>query len=240
MITSCGGSTRPQETSNHPNKPIPLAQPIQKLDLAPQKGINNAVMDNYLAILIQDASKIEDQIKILNSRLKYIRSELSEYQLKNIDKHHIDTVATDLKIRQKPVLEPDNKPRPKVHKVAKKPAMPKPQANTKHYGKQGVINLRIGKHSDKTRLVLDINGSIAHSFSFDKEAGFITLMLNNTKWATKNSEVYKSGQLAGYQAQDQGQGSIIAFAVSNTKDVKVSTIKKTSGKPARIIIDLIK
>jgi hypothetical protein len=231
-MISCSGS------KNNINKeirsPIPLINQ-KAAQLAQAKGLNVLVMDDYLSVLIHDATEIEKQIQILNDKLVSIRSELTNHQNDvntNIHEKSLTPVT-------KPIETAKNNIKVATTKLKSKP---KKRINKTYISstKIGVNNIRIGIHKDKTRLVLDVNGSTKHDFSFDKEAGFLTITLPKTQWATVLSKTYKFNQIGGYQAQSEGQGSMMALITSDTTTVRTSTIKKTSGKPARIIIDLIK
>ncbi len=208
--------------------------------MAGVRGLNPQLMDEKLQGFIKETESIELRVATLLTRLNYLRDEISAYGQTRIETIS-EVVQNPAEAKPQVILPvPDRK---KAQAEPPKPAVKtkavKPKTKTLPM-KDGVYNVRYGAHSDKTRLVFDINGSTNHEMSFDKEAGIVTIMLPETQWSTQNSRTYKSSQLSGYEAKSSGQGTIIAMAVKNTSSVKTTKIGKSGSKQSRLVIDLMK
>lgn len=223
------------------NSPTLLAPP--SIDMANPRGLNMDLMNIQIAQLIEDTRVIQDRVKTLLTELTEIRNELAYYNPASYQQ----TVEIAGKERQITLPVPE---RPKLIKkqnsVSITPPVFVPSKNINIKNKPnnvtitGVTDIRTGIHYDKTRIVLDINGSTSHTVDFDKSAGIITIELAEAQWNTIQSKNYQLPQLDGYQAKNLNDRAIMAISVKNTKSVKTSSIKKTGNKPARLIIDLIK
>lgn len=242
------------------SKIIPLLDP---------QGINMNMMDARLDKMVNEANDIEFQIAILIERLKKMRDEISGFALIQKNEVRADpnapndmdindivaiTLETDTVTSiETPVdsgvvadasimdLQPSKPAMVKQHKEAE----PKPQVKTqsppqKTSNEPGVFDVRTGVHSDKTRIVFDVNGSTKHSINFDREVGLVTLILPDTQWSTTSSKNFKMTQLSGYDAKSEGNGTAVAMAVSNTSSVDVVTLAPSGSRPARLVIDLMK
>jgi len=214
--------------SNERTAGIPMAQP---------RGVNVAVMDKHLESLMNETSVIEAQVQHLMKRLQFLRDEIGAH-----GNAYQETIVETLPV--KPVIkEPAQEkpqiilpvPKEKAKKVSPKPVVKKKSQTPKPTGK-GVYNVRHGVHSDKTRLVFDVNGSTKHDIAVDTEAGIVTITLPDTPWSTSNSKMYKLNQLSGYEAKSSDKGTIIAMAIASTSDVKTMAL----SKPNRLVVDLIK
>lgn len=200
--------------------------------MAGARSVNPKVMDTHLAALIQETQAIESQVDGLLKKLESVRAEILAHSLSK-EPEAIAKPQTILPVPERPAVT-------KVKMVKKPVAKPKKVVKANSISKLGVVSVRTGVHKDKTRLVFDVNGSTANTVEFDKELGLLTVSLPKTKWATQTSRSYKFAQLAGYEAKNSGEGSIIALSVKNTSAVKTSTMKKMGAKSARLIVDLIK
>ena len=208
------------------------------VEMAQARGINADMMNAQIADLIEETRIIQDRVQTLLSRLNKIREDIALYK----PEAYQQTIEIAGKPREITLPVPE---RPKFIVENKESSLipaetPPPQPQKKQTQIAGVTNIRTGIHTDKTRIVIDINGDAGHDIDFDKAAGFLTVSLNNSQWNTNASQNYKLSQLKGYQAKNSGQGAIIAMSVANTKSVRTSTIKKTGDKPTRLIIDLMK
>lgn len=212
-------------------------------NMARPRGLKtDVILTKDLEALVGETQVIQSQINRLVAKLEDLQAKILSY---NARPHNVETVAeippvSIIPPTQKPVLQtpvPQKKsvvPTPKVEK----PRGPEttPVAAT---GK-GVVGLRFGAHADKTRLVLDINGSTRHTHDFDKEVGILTVTLPETAWHTDTAKSYNFAQVSGYQAKPVDGGTVIALSVKNTSAVKTSTIGGSVTRPARLVIDLIK
>lgn len=224
-LTSCAGEGRTPSSSTSDNHALP--------PMAEARSLNMQIMDTNLATLIHEAEAIEKQVDSLLSKLHELRGKINTHP-------HLadDHVPEDAKANPQPIL-PVETHKPAPRKVQTKPV----QVGGVHktaIGQEGVYAVRIGDHKDKIRLVFDINGPTKNKVDFDKEAGVITVTLPDTPWATEAARTYKLTQLGGYQAKNSNNGSIVAMSIKNTKSVKTETLGAADGKPARLIIDLMK
>lgn len=211
-------------------------------DMARPRGVNTDIMlDRNLADLVDEAHVIQAQIDVLVARLQSLRSRIYAHDTVSADSF---APAAETPVSLMPMVSPAAAPAavapaPVVDVTSKpKPRAPKPQIATAKG--EGVVGVRVGRHADKTRIVFDVNGSTRHTFDFDAQAGVLTVTLPETVWATAQAKTFSFPQLSGYQAKQAEQGTIIAMSVDDTASVKTDTIRATLGKPARLIIDLMK
>lgn len=203
-------------------------------DMARPRGLNTeAMLTNDLNMLVEQTQVIQSQIDYLMRKLESLQGQILAYNAR-------ERVAAPL-VETPPLSIVPVKDTPKPVKVVKTKPVPRaPEVQTTASSAEGVVGLRIGRHNDKTRLVLDVNGSTYNTYDFDKEAGILTVTMPQTGWSADKSKVYTLNQISGYQAKTADKGTVIAMTVKNTSAVKVTTIKATQGKPARLVIDLIK
>jgi len=206
--------------------------------MARPRGLVTDVMMADVENMVDDARVIQSQIDQLTAKLKDLQAKIL---LHNSRRHEAEPVAETLPVNiiaqsnNRPLLQA---PVPQNKIMARKKAV---DVETPVTGGNGVINLRIGSHSDKTRLVFDMSGSTRHTYDFDREAGLLTITLPETTWNTDTEKFYRMTQISGYQAKPAAtKGTVIAFSVKNTTAVKTGTIGGSSNRPARLIIDLLK
>lgn len=239
------------------------------LPLLDPQGINMDMMDSRLADMVREANDIEFQIAVLIERLQKMRNEISgfalvkkvktespsaEQSMKTIDDIVDDTLEPDAGepseqginnehsgvvadesimnlMAEEEAAEPqETKPQPK----------PQPQAQKPVPSGDGVVDVRVGVHHDKTRIVLDVNGSTKNNVNFDREAGLLTVTMPDTEWSAPQSKTYKLSQIQGYEAKSENGGTVIAMAVTQTSNVDTVTIARKNNRPARLVIDLMK
>lgn len=233
--------------------------------MAEPLGVNIVMMDSKLTALIDEAETIESQVSQLIKRLTLLKQSIAGYA-QPVDKQNPlaqTPVSTETAMAKPEALLPvsklESKPLPKSSPQVEKSAEVEqpttitttevgksvtedvaPKSSEKMTAKNGVMDVRVGVHSNKTRLVFDIVGSTEYQLFHDKDVGIFTITLPDTPWATVTSKTYKFDQLAGYEAKPSGNGTIVAMAIKNTSDVKILALDKTSSKPARLVVDLIK
>ena len=205
--------------------------------MAQPRGVNVTVMDKHLESLMTETSVIEAQVQHLMGRLQSLRDEIgahgNAYQETIVETLPVKPVTQEPAQEKPQIILPV--PKEKAKKASPKPVAKKKTQMPKPKGK-GVYNVRHGVHSDKTRLVFDVNGSTKHDIAVDTEAGIVTITLPDTQWGTGNSRMYNLNQLSGYEAKSSAQGTIIAMAIANTSDVKTMAL----SKPNRLVVDLMK
>ncbi len=218
------------------------------LGMADSRNVNLSMIDNRLQDLIAEASLIETEMGALWQRLSDIQNVINDYSATEVAS--IQTSAGNnaqeiiLPVPERPSKE-DGFDKIVEKELAVPPTILKEQAsksitNIKNNNlipsNKGVYKVRYGVHKDKTRLVFDVNGSKKNEMNFDKDAGVVTIKMPDTSWTTSISEMYKLNQVSGYEAKPTEQGTIIALAVKNTSDVKVTSL----SRPDRLVVDIIK
>ena len=240
-----GHSTEKQEKTL-----IPITDP---------HGINMNMMDYRLQEMVNEANDIETQVAALVDRLTQLREDVSGLALVNkvsvVADPNPHAAKVEIAKPQPLVPEVNNNAvvtetvghavQPSEQKEAivaeNKPLQqPKQEAAAKVSKTAGVFDVRVGVHPGKTRLVLDINGSLENKMNFDPEAGIVTITLPKTEWSAAPSKTYKLQQLSGYEAKSSDGGTIVALAVKDTSSVKLEGIKSTGAKASRLVIDLVK
>ncbi len=107
-------------------------------------------------------------------------------------------------------------------------------------GKVTVKGLRIGEHTGKTRLVLDVNGAAKYSYDLDNSENLLVIELPDAGWSGQQSWSAKNAPLlASYTVQPSGSGSRLIIQLK--KSVKViyeNTIKPNGTPDHRIVIDI--
>jgi hypothetical protein len=224
------------------------------LKMADSLGVNIVMMDTKLAEMISEAQTIEKQMAMLINQMNNLKNSIAEHKASldgdsDIMQTPIPKVETSaegkpadlLTVNQLPNSKPSVQSTPKVEITPKAEPVIEPEVKVSMPPqKTGVMDVRVGVHSDKTRLVFDIIGSTQHQLFHDKDVGIFTITLPETPWNTLSSRTYAFNQLAGYEAKSTGNGTIVAMAIKNTSDVKILALEKTETKPARLVVDLIK
>ncbi len=211
----------------------------QEMRMAGARGVNTQILDKELGALVKEASVIEKQMQALSKRLEKLQLAIADF-----DKTLVVEEETQVKANAAPevILPVADRPKPVVKASKTKPVVTKPKTAVAQTSSnvKGVVGVRVGVHKDKTRLVFDVNGATSQTHDFDKEAGLLTISLPQTSWATSKQKTYRLSQISGYDVNAQGQGSVVAMAVKNTSSVKITKIKSVGGKPARLVVDLMK
>ncbi len=216
-------------------------------DAIPMAGLRNVnvnILNKELRDLANEAQSIETQMEVLLARLNNLRDGIAGYNTTQIEVLSNDIAkAEPAKNAPQAILPVKERPKPIVKKAAVKPkpaqSVP-PKTETKQKASttsgNGVKNVRVGVHKDKTRMVFDVNGSTKHTMNFDQEAGVVTMTFPETKWSATKSKTYTLDQISGFEAKETEQGTIIAIAVRNASDVKAMTL----SNPNRLVLDVLK
>lgn len=128
----------------------------------------------------------------------------------------------------KPVIE--------ASKPAKPASVPAPTGD-------GVAGVRVGMHPDRVRIVFDVNGkNTKFTTNLDNTEKLLTIEMPKTAWSATKAQAFKGNTVVdSYMAQEQGQGTIVAFTLKNTSKILESKLLKgANGQPSRIVIDLSK
>lgn len=108
-------------------------------------------------------------------------------------------------------------------------------------GRNTVLQMRIGEHSDKTRLVLDVNRHFQFSYDLDNDSRILLINLPDTAWAAQVSQTLSDSPLIqSYTAQDNGNdGTNLAIQLKQPVQVLWSdTLMPMGDQTHRIVMDL--
>lgn len=106
-----------------------------------------------------------------------------------------------------------------------------------------VRDIRFGEHSNKTRIVLDINGKPDYAISLDNVEKILLIELPGGAWTAAAEGSPKSQLIASYSAQGMGQGNAGNMLVISLKHVTEivarDLLPPSSGSSGyRLVIDL--
>ena len=105
-----------------------------------------------------------------------------------------------------------------------------------------IRDIRVGKHSNKVRMVMDLSAPIQYSINFDPQSSTVYVdvpyadISADNSWQDQNSAI-----LNNYRVEKMEQGIRLILGVAN--DVKVGTsglLKASAGKQDRLYIDIEK
>lgn len=104
-----------------------------------------------------------------------------------------------------------------------------------------VRQVRFGEHGDKTRMVLDMTGTVKFRYDLDNSEQILVLDLPQSSWQGAVQNVLNNAPLvASYSATPDGHGGT-RMAVQLRKPVKVlwaDNMPPAAGKGYRIVVDL--
>ena len=201
---------------------------VEKLPVANARGVNTALLNRNVEELMKEAMAIEGQIDNMISRLNQIQAAIQGYNEEAKAANDKPQVILPVPEREVATKQPQAK------KVTKN--KPKTTPKKRVLTKDGVNTVRIGAHSDKTRIVFDIKGSTKHSMNFDQEAGVLTITMPDTAWSTTQSRTYRLSQLEGYEAKSKSGGTIVAMAVNDTSTINTVPLSNSTSA----VVDLLK
>ena len=127
---------------------------------------------------------------------------------------------------------------PTAQKTAKKQAVSAPALD----GAPAVYGIRIGEHTGKTRLVLDINAPATFAADVDNNEGLLTVAINGAKWTAQTDKAIKNSPfIASYHAENIGDDKGVILAIQLKQEARIAykdSLKALSGNGSRIVIDL--
>lgn len=131
------------------------------------------------------------------------------------------------------ILKPSVKPRRQVAK---------PSQTASYSGKGGSVTaVRVGKHPDKTRLVLDVSAKPDFNFEMDDRKNVLVVKLPGTGWSADTKRVFSSHPLLlAYLAKPTSGGGTF-LAIKMKKKAKLlfkSVYPPGNGKGYRIVLDV--
>lgn len=125
------------------------------------------------------------------------------------------------------------------------PPAPEPKAappTTTDAGTPSVVDLRIGEHADKTRLVLDLNANASFAADLDNNEHILVIELPDAGWSAAQQQTFdKSPLLKGYTVESGGKGSMLILQLRKASGILAQQkLEGETGKGQRIVIDLKK
>lgn len=110
-------------------------------------------------------------------------------------------------------------------------------ANT---GKPVVYDLRVGEHSDKTRIVMDVNAKTGFNVDIDNTERIMVVDLPNANWNSRMSQNFgKSPFISSYKVEPSGNGHIVIFQLKKNASVGYKAdLKGFEGTSRRLVIDV--
>lgn len=109
-------------------------------------------------------------------------------------------------------------------------------------GVNGLIDIRVGEHKNKTRLVLDMASTADARYDLDKTENVMIVEIPGKSAAHLKSKSFaKSRLLKGYDVQKSGDNTIVVFMFKKPTSVLETMKLKGRGNSAhRIVFDLAK
>ena len=131
-------------------------------------------------------------------------------------------------------MEPQELVPAKEEKIPAKPAAGKSSSATQ------IKEIRIGEHSDKTRLVLEVTNKTEFQIDIDNGEKIMVVDLPNAAAEAATAQVRKSSLISSYNIMDNGQGgSRLVVQLKKAAQVKsTQTLPATGKQPVRLVIDV--
>jgi len=109
-------------------------------------------------------------------------------------------------------------------------------------GKPVVTDLRIGKHPNKIRLVMDLTKPVEYSIDYDRAASALYVEMPYAAWAAdKDADVISSYIASRYDIEKTKQGVRLMIDVENGIEIGASGLLKANGvQNDRLFIDIEK
>lgn len=140
---------------------------------------------------------------------------------------------------------PKSTPSPKVVNSAKPTVSSKSSGFVKKSppavgSRPSIFDLRVGEHSDKTRIVMDVNTKTDFSVDIDNGERIMVVDLPNSTWNARTSQTFaKSPYISSYKVESTDTGNIVIFQLK--RDAKVgykADLKGFEGSSRRLVIDV--
>lgn len=143
-----------------------------------------------------------------------------------------------IKVQDEPNVETTPPPAPKP---APAPA-PSPQPKVDSLGAATVSALRVGQHSGKLRLVMDVNKKTAYNIDLDNQEHILIIELPEAQWSAENQKNFGSSPLlSSYTTEsiNDGNGTRVIMTLKKSTTLMKSEALPPNGNPYyRIYADL--
>lgn len=142
-----------------------------------------------------------------------------------------------------PVTAPQNAPERMAQSppATAPPPAPPPDQNAVA-GLRG-LGLRLGEHDDKTRLVIDLSGSVTYRHDLDNGEKILVIELDKANWAGPVSQTLSSPLLQSYSTQpmENGGGTRVIISLKQATEVTSESLLGPEGASGwRLLLDLKK
>jgi len=136
-----------------------------------------------------------------------------------------------IEVQDEPDIEATPPPQPEPEPtVAPKPApAPSPQPKVDSSGAATVSSLRVGQHSGKLRLVMDVNKKTAYTIDLDNQERILIIELPEAQWSAAAQKNFGgSPLLSSYSTEsiNDGQGTRVIMTLK-----KATTLMKSEALP---------
>lgn len=104
-----------------------------------------------------------------------------------------------------------------------------------------VTGFRVGKHPDKTRIVLDVSAPTSFDYKVDNEKNVLILTVEDASWSTESKRVFSSHDLLLAYLAKPGRKKGTNLAIRMKKPIKVlfkTTYPAGDAKSFRIVLDI--
>ncbi len=107
-------------------------------------------------------------------------------------------------------------------------------------GKPAIYDLRVGEHSDKTRIVMDVNSKTDFSVDIDNNERIMIVNLPNADWSARTSQAFaKSPFISSYKVEPSDNGNLVVFQLKkNAKVGYKADLKGFEGTSRRLVLDI--
>lgn len=202
----------------------------------PLKG-DEARLDR-LERAVQDMRNDFDRVEPAILRLMEIEGDIQDLvsELEQMNQNVAST--TPMQEKSEPVMAPKTTAKTMAKPSSSKGFVKKSApANT---GQPVVYDLRVGEHSDKTRIVMDVNAKTGFSVDIDNTERIMVVDLPNAGWSDKMSQSFgKSPFISSYKVEPSDNGHIVIFQLKKNARVGYKAdLKGFEGTSRRLVIDV--
>lgn len=103
-----------------------------------------------------------------------------------------------------------------------------------------IYDIRVGEHSDKTRIVMDVNSKTSFNADIDNNENILIIDLPNTQWDARTAQNFaKSPNIKSFSVEQSGNGNLAIFQLK--RNVRISykaDLKGFEGSSRRLVIDV--
>jgi hypothetical protein len=200
-----------------------------------------------LAPSMQRMAVIEQDLEALVGQLEAVLQEESGHQPTATPYASSAPASNDGPISLQAMEDADPMPLGAEDNTASAPATATPApaatpAKTQSPSGLGVLDLRLGEHTGKTRLVFDVNGAVTFRADLDNAEKILIVEIEKAAWNAAAAKTLSSPMVQSYstQALDGGNGVRVILVLKKNATISSQSLLKPEGAQAnhRIVIDL--